>query len=303
MTWDNYLINVYFLVCTYEDELSAYTLRQSNNAQPSFTDAEVMTIYLYCSVNKLGLTTKKEIYTYADYHLRSWFPQLPKYEAFVLRCNFLESAMQHLGACLYEQLCVQMPENEAPIREFLTDSLPIMLAQRQRAKQAKVAREIADLGWCATKKLAYHGVKLHALGLMSAARKLPTIYASSVTAASVHDGKAFKQDLAERASNSKVYADSAYCDEAATPELKELFNVTVCPIQKRVRGQEKLGFFQICQNTAISTIRQPIEGLFNWLIQHTGIQDASKCRSTKGLLFHIHAKIAASAVLLLIFNA
>jgi hypothetical protein len=262
-----------------------------------------MTIYLYCTVNKLGLTTKKEIYTYADYHLRSWFPKLPKYEAFVARCNYLESAMQHFGTCLFEQLCAQMPENQAIIREFIVDSLPIMLAQRQRAKTGKVAREIANCGVCATKNIAYHGIKLHALGLMRAGKKLPVLYASSLTSAAVHDNTAFKQDLVAQVPSSKVYADSAYCDKAAAPELKRLYEVTVCPIQKRVRGQEKLGFFQICQNSAISAIRQPIEGLFNWLIQHTGIQDASKCRSTKGLLFHTHAKIAASAILILLLNS
>lgn len=38
---------------------------------------------------------------------------------------------------------------------------------------------------------------------------------------------------------------------------------------------------------AVSTIRQPIEALFNWLIIKTDIQQASKTRSTKGLLICI----------------
>ena len=51
---------------------------------------------------------------------------------------------------------------------------------------------------------------------------------------------------------------------------------------------------------AVSRVRQPIESLFNWLIQKTDIQKASKVRSSKGLLIHIFGKIA-SAFINLIF--
>ena len=55
-------------------------------------------------------------------------------------------------------------------------------------------------------------------------------------------------------------------------------------------------------STAVSTVRQPIESLFNWLIEKTDIQRASKVRSTKGLLVHVFGKIAA-AFIFLIFNS
>ena len=53
-------------------------------------------------------------------------------------------------------------------------------------------------------------------------------------------------------------------------------------------------------SVAVSRIRQPIESLFNWLIQKTDIQKASKVRSSKGLLIHVFGKIA-SAFISLIF--
>ena len=53
-------------------------------------------------------------------------------------------------------------------------------------------------------------------------------------------------------------------------------------------------------SVAVSRIRQPIESLFNWLIQKTDIQRANKVRSSKGLLVHIFGKIA-SAFINLIF--
>ena len=52
---------------------------------------------------------------------------------------------------------------------------------------------------------------------------------------------------------------------------------------------------------AVSSIRQPIEAFFNWIIQKTNIQDASKVRSTKGLLVHAYGKIIATSLLTLNF--
>jgi hypothetical protein len=55
-------------------------------------------------------------------------------------------------------------------------------------------------------------------------------------------------------------------------------------------------------STAVSRIRQPIESLFNWLIDKTDIQRASKVRSTNGLLVHVFGRIVA-AFIFLIFNS
>ncbi|MCK9424250.1 MAG: hypothetical protein M0Q38_16815, partial [Bacteroidales bacterium] len=52
---------------------------------------------------------------------------------------------------------------------------------------------------------------------------------------------------------------------------------------------------------AVSTVRQPIEGFFNWLIEKTDFQRAGKVQSAKGLLVHVFGKLAA-AFIYLIFN-
>jgi hypothetical protein len=303
MTWELALISTYFLVCDYRSELSAHNMRFTNNLPPAFTDEEVITIYLYCSVNGLKLHTKKEIYTYADRHLRSWFPKLPKYEAFNARVNNLSSCFSALTDILVRNSCLLKPEYHADILEFLLDSLPIMLAKKQRAKTAKVAVGFANFGICATKDMPYHGFKLHVAGLMAANKGLPSLYCSAITPASEHDNKAFKDYIAPNLRNAKVYGDSAFVDEAGAQELLEKYNVTVCPIQKRKKGQQALFYDQKFQNTAISNIRQPIEGYFNWLIEHTDIQDASKCRSIKGVLLQICGKIAAVIVMITILNS
>ena len=47
-------------------------------------------------------------------------------------------------------------------------------------------------------------------------------------------------------------------------------------------------------STAVSRIRQPIESFFNWLIEKTDIQRASKVRSENGLKVHVFGKVAAA---------
>lgn len=51
-------------------------------------------------------------------------------------------------------------------------------------------------------------------------------------------------------------------------------------------------------NRLISSIRQPIESLFGWLIQRTDLQNASRVRSSDGLLVHCYGKFAVACLLL-----
>ena len=56
--------------------------------------------------------------------------------------------------------------------------------------------------------------------------------------------------------------------------------------------------FEEILSTAVSRIRQPIESLFNWIEEKTGIQTASKVRSTQGLPVHVFGKLAAAMPML-----
>jgi hypothetical protein len=51
-------------------------------------------------------------------------------------------------------------------------------------------------------------------------------------------------------------------------------------------------------NRFVSRIRQPVESLFGWLIQRTDLQNASRIRSTNGLLAHCYGKMAVACLLL-----
>ena len=53
-------------------------------------------------------------------------------------------------------------------------------------------------------------------------------------------------------------------------------------------------------STAVSKVRQPVEAIFNWLIEKADIQKASKVRYTKGLMVHAFGKLAAAFITLAI---
>lgn len=292
------LIRIYLTISDlYESELFYVSQRFSNNSEPEFTDQEVMTIFLY-AMNQEERFTISQIYKYADRHLRSWFPQLPSYVAFVKRLNRLGEAFKSLCTLL---LCAKVPI-ECRKDFSLLDSMPIITCSGKRSPS--VALEITDKGYCSTKNLYYHGLKLHALAFWRSG-SLPFPESFVITPASENDLNVFKQNwsgIENRAFwGDKIYYDNPFFEELAKEQnsimytpIKEIKGVPEC-IRKRDKAANDLF------SRAVSKIRQPIESLFNWLIQKTDIQRASKVRSTKGLIVHVFGRIAA-AFIGLIFN-
>ena len=300
MDWETELITLYFLVLQNSDKIFSNCMRMSANSEPEFTDAELMTIYLYCT--KEGYSKKSQMHKYVKKHLLSWFPKLPSYQAFNDRLNKLSSAFESLS----NELLAALPSvewlYEGRKKESVTDSMPIMLAKGNGCESAKIAREIADKGFCSTKNLWYHGFKLHLLGWVIP-HKMPRPAAIVLSAASENDGTIFFEQMAPLNPNLITYADKAYDQPKNITHVKEQFEVELIPIHKRQKGEPPLDAFHRYFNTMVSKIRQPVEVAFNWLIEHTDIQNAAKCRSTKGALLHVFGKIATALCIYIFFNS
>ena len=83
------LISIYLYICDiYDSELKYLCRRFSNNDEPDFTDQEVRTIYLYVMQVEQRLNMK-QLQSFANDYLRSWFPLLHSNDAFKLRVNRL----------------------------------------------------------------------------------------------------------------------------------------------------------------------------------------------------------------------
>ena len=134
------LIKIYFYVCgLYEVDLKYRCGRFSNNNEPELTDQEIMTIYLY-TVHVEQRFKVKQVFEFADEHLRTWFPKLGSYASFNNRLNRLPSAFCQIMASLLDGF---QPE-DCCFGQSLLDSMPVITCSGKRTP--KVATEIVDKG-------------------------------------------------------------------------------------------------------------------------------------------------------------
>jgi len=251
-----------------------------------------VTIYLFGHMQ--GFHQQRRIYDYACRHWRAWFPTLPSYQAFNRRLNRLAPAFEHLiGSALARPVGALAGEADR-----LIDSLPVILAKWPRSGRARVAKEVADQGYCSTKRSYYYGVKLHAIALRRT-KQLPLPALLHLSRASQHDLSALRELWPDLGAG-YLFADKAYADEETKRALSERGTHLLTPYKRR-RNEPETNEPALWSRFA-SSVRQPLESLFGWLIQRTNIQNASQVRSAKGLFVHCYGKLAV-ACLLLTFNS
>lgn len=276
----------------YDYHLKYSCERFSNNNKPDFTDQEVMTIYLYTMRIEQRLKIK-QMHEFANEHLRSWFPLLPSYEAFVMRINKLSEAFKSLTNCLLSSYCPA----DCDLNVSLMDSLPIITCSGKRSPS--VALEITDKGYCSTKSMYYNGLKIHALAFHRP-NNLPFPESIVITPASENDLNVHKQYWSN-IPNRSFFGDKIYNDSDLQVGMKKICDSEILTPVKAIKGQPDLAkqrdkAANDLYSKAVSSVRQPIESLFNWLIENTDIQRASKVRSTNGLLLHVFGRIAAAFI-------
>ncbi len=289
---ENQLIHLYLRVChTYDTCSTSCFQRLSNNATPACTDQELITIFFFGHDN--GLFQKKAIYQFTVNYWKQWFPHLPSYQTFCYRLNRLEQTFQALGGEWLRGVKAEM----TPELDRLVDSFPVMLAKHGHAYTAKVAREIANKGYCAAKKTHFHGVRLHTIAQRRSGQ-LPLPDQLWLRAASVHDLSSVREQ-AIPLPTSTLFGDKAFRDQQFAQLLQAQTTRLYTP-HKKPKGAE-LSATEKSFNRMVNRLRQPIESLFNWLNEKTQIQNASKVRSTESLLVHCWAKLAF-AMYSLVFN-
>ena len=286
------LISIYLIVCDAWDQgVFVSAQRFSNNNRYKWTDQEIMTMYLFGILN--GRETKKEIYEFCRDYWYQWFPSMKSYAAFSYRLNILQSAFIGLN----EYVAFQFDKEYGEEFRKLVDAMPIVMAKAKRSNRASVAGELADKGYCASKGEYYYGVKLHVVGY-DRDDSIPIPSLIGLSPASVHDLSAFRQ-IETEFKNCDIFADNAYTASHLFAKLAQENVYLVTPVKKQ-RGQKTLDSADKMYSTAVASIRQPIESLFNWLQEKTKIQRASKVRSSKGLITHIFGKFAAGMIALLL---
>ena len=285
------LVRIYLFVCR-RGRLAATAGRQSKNSEPDFTDKEVLTVYLFGLAKKRE--TVSETHEYAEDHFSDWFPDLPSYQSYNRRLNRLNAVFSPLVEKALEEI-----DGEGARKNVLriVDSMPIMLAKGNRASQAKVASErTSDVGYCSSKDTFYHGVKLHAVAEQRSGQ-LPLLTRAGLTSGSENDLQALRRVLPE-ITGGVLCGDKAYCDGPLKERLAETQALDLITPVKKEKGQKTLPAADKLYSEAIGRLRQPIESLFSWIDEKTGIQRASKVRSYRGLLVHVFGRLAAAMLIL-----
>jgi hypothetical protein len=291
------LIETYLKVCNYFDKNPQWKfIRFSNNNQPTqFTDQEAVTIYLFVGYYQ-KYSKIKEIHNFARHYLDDFFPNLISYSQFDNRLNILYPIFYDI---VLDIISNNIPEN-ARLKTQIIDTLPIVIC-KGRNRTAKVARDCADKGFCATKNMYYFGLKLHLLAFYRKGA-LPFPDKIYFSAASESDLSVPKQlNWFDEMSDTKLFADKIYIDnEYFKPREKYIQLDLFTPVKIVKNTPECLKNRDFAANnlfsTAVSKVRQPIESFFNWLIEKTNIQNASKVRSTNGLWLHAFGKLAIACL-------
>ena len=288
------LIALYLLICRlYDTQPVLKQQRLSNNHQPLFSDEELLTIYMFGHLQ--GQTTGRRIYDYIRNHWRAWFPALPTYQAFNRRLNELAPAFELLIAQLLQSARWQIQSTD----DRLIDAVPVMLARSTRANRARIAPDLADTGFCATKQQHYRGVKLHFIAARRS-KRLPLPEKIHLSQASMHDLQALREMRPSLPVGCGLFADKAYFHDETQQDCKERGWFLVASY-KRHRN-EPASNVPTLYNRFVSAIRQPLESLFNWLIQRTDLQNASRVRSSQGLKVHCYGKLAVACLLLTLYS-
>lgn len=283
------LIELFLLICDFYDNQSVLKHQRLSNFKPRFTDQELLTMFIFGHLQ--GFSTQRCIYDYFARHWRTWFPALPSYQAFNRRLHQLTPAFELL---IEESLLAAAKGDNLSFADRLIDSLPVMLAVGTRSNRARVARQLADVGFCATKQIHYCGVKLHVIAARRLS-KLPLPERVFLSSASQHDLAALRE-MDANLSGCGLFGDKAYADTDLKSALKERRVYLTTPY-KRKRNEDETVVPRLL-NRFVSRIRQPIESLFGWMIQRTDIQNASGVRSIKGLMLHCYGKLAVACLLL-----
>ncbi|MBX2840630.1 MAG: transposase, partial [Flammeovirgaceae bacterium] len=275
-----------------------YCQRFSHNKhQGSFTDVELLTCYFFAIIEEKKYQIK-QIYEYIVKYWSDWFPSLPSYQCFNKRINRMGESLPILLGVLSSQL---QPITGLVSKDLLLDSVPVILCKGKR--QGKVASEMAAKTYSSSKGIYYYGVKLHWMG-MSQANRLPMPVWIELTSAAEHDLPPLKAILSNLW-HCRLFGDKAYCSQQVEEQLAKQGSEIFCP-EKNKKGESSWDkqfnhAFRKLYGRAVSSVRQPIEAFFNWIIEKVDIQNASKVRSSKGLKVHVFGKTTAAILILLGF--
>ncbi|PTM27002.1 IS982 family transposase [Lactiplantibacillus plantarum] len=179
-------------------------IRQRRNANHAkISDVTIMA--LMCWQVSLGITNQCAFYRLL---VGLGFTDLPERSRFNRRCTTMGCLLQTLRVGLVKHCLLS-------VTYTIIDSFPIPLCQSIRNHRAKVLRSIADIGYNATKKQWFYGLKGH-----FQVTNQGIVVAYSISAASIYDIR-LVPELIDQYACSHVLADVGHLSQPLKDQLKQ----------------------------------------------------------------------------------
>ncbi len=259
-------------------------LRRSNNNNPEFTDAEVITIVL---VGQLaGENSQRAWYRYVRKNYIKLFPSLCSRTRFTRR----EAKLHHLICYFQQNLCYLLSASDS--REFLVDSFPLEICNIQRLASSSQPFEYAgaNFGYCAAKKRRYYGFKCH---IVTDLRGVPIFI--TLTNAAASDLHSFESVVEQMISlgiikREKIYiGDKGYVGQDFGNYIFRTYGVKLVSMQREYKKKE---YGPSALNQLLQKTRKIIETTINLFSVEINA-GRTKRRTIKGLITSIMSKLAA----------
>jgi len=180
-------------------------------------------------------------------------------------------------------------------REFSRSTVSRLTGDLEKQVDAWAERT-PDVGYCSSKDTFYHGVKLHVIA-QKRKDQLPLLGRAGLTSGGENDLQVLPRAL-PTIEGGILCGDKVYSDGPLKERLGEDQSLNLLTPIKKEKGQKTLPAADKLYSEAVSRIRKPIESLFSWIDEKTGIQRASKVLSYQGLVTDVFGRLAAAMLIL-----
>jgi hypothetical protein len=234
-----------------------------------------------------GKRGETEILREAERHYRPYFGPLPKQPRLWHRLREALPLMERFRGHLKSQLGLAYEDLR------ILDTMPIPVALPKARPGRGNGFELADGGYCPSKKLKYLGFKL---GLLITPQGIPDVY--ELFPARPHDVQLL-EELLDESHDILALADKGFVSDPKRAALAEEQNVILITYRRRNQKRQNTPF----EKWLLDTYRQLIETVFSQLdghmhIEHTGAKtDAGLAKRIVGIVTAFTLGIYLNALL------
>jgi hypothetical protein len=209
-------IQIILIYCVCHDLLLHLGIH--DDQQCKMTTAEIMTFALSAAIFFEGNFAKTRRF-FIDH---TYFTKLLSHSKLNRRIHEIDV---ELWETILQILSCAMDIQECP--EYVIDSFPVPVCHPCRSKVAKLYNGKEYLGYCASKKMHYFGLKVHVLISING---IPLEFL--FTPASFPDGKSFQRFSLNIPQGSKIYGDKAYNNALFEEQLENDADIILMPQRK-----------------------------------------------------------------------